>query len=86
MKKPRKHIAKQFELPIAKDAFNLEQETTQAPRDNEGRVYVVRATRGESTWLAFNGLKMTREQAELTAQQSRQIWKEVTYTVEKSNQ
>lgn len=84
MKKPRKHKAPQFELPIAGEAFNLTSENVPAPKDNSGAVYVVRARRGEETWIAFGGLKMTLDMAELTAQQCRQIWKEITYTVEKT--
>lgn len=83
MKRKRKD-PEQFELPITKDAFNLIQETTPAPKDDAGPVYVIRARRGEETWLAYDGLKMTREQAEITAQACRKIWKEVSYTVEKT--
>lgn len=83
MSRKKKHNAPQFEFPIAGEAFNLTSENIPAPKDNEGKVYVLECRRGEETWLAYGGLKMTRDMAELTAQHSRQIWKEVTYTVKK---
>ncbi len=74
----------QYEFPVAKEAFNLTHEETPAPKDNAGRVYVItcKGSNGNE-YLAYNGLLMTLDEAELCAQQCRQIWKEITYTVKK---
>lgn len=84
--KRKKQAPQQFELPVAGEVFNLKQETTPAPTDNEGKVYVLRARYLEDTWVAFGGYKMTRSEAEIAAQHCRQIWKNVSYTIEKTNQ
>jgi len=79
--KRKKHKAQQFEMPIASEAFNLEQETTQAPQDDKGHVYVVEIKRGKKSWLMHNGIKMSRAMVELNIQDARKIWKDASFII-----